>query len=66
MDANIPQCIGKNISLLEVYKLVPSFLRRFEVEFDDEKDDWRLENSWFVAQRNFMCRFRRRERRGSV
>ena len=26
-------CIGKNISLLEVYKLVPSFLRRFEVRF---------------------------------
>lgn len=24
-------CIGKNISLLELYKLVPSFLRRFEV-----------------------------------
>ncbi|KAK5303668.1 hypothetical protein LTR99_005430 [Exophiala xenobiotica] len=24
-------CIGKNISLLEMYKLVPSFLRRFEV-----------------------------------
>ena len=24
-------CIGKNISLLEVYKAVPSFLRRFEV-----------------------------------
>jgi cytochrome P450 len=26
-------CIGKNISLLEVYKLVPSFLRRFEVRY---------------------------------
>ena len=26
-------CIGKNISLLEMYKLVPSFLRRFEVRF---------------------------------
>lgn len=24
-------CIGRNISLLEIYKLVPSFLRRFEV-----------------------------------
>lgn len=24
-------CIGRNVSLLEVYKLVPSFLRRFEV-----------------------------------
>ena len=38
MNANMIQfgagprtCIGKNISLLEVYKLVPSFLRRFEV-----------------------------------
>lgn len=26
-------CIGKNISLLEIYKLVPSLLRRFEVSF---------------------------------
>lgn len=26
-------CIGKNISLLEIYKLVPCFLRRFEVGF---------------------------------
>lgn len=26
-------CIGKNISLLEIYKLVPSVLRRFEVCF---------------------------------
>lgn len=24
-------CIGRNISLLEIYKLVPTFLRRFEV-----------------------------------
>ena len=26
-------CIGKNISLLEIYKLIPTFLRRFEVCF---------------------------------
>lgn len=26
-------CIGKNISLLEIYKLVPTMLRRFEVSF---------------------------------
>ena len=38
MNANMFQfgagsrtCIGKNISLLEIYKLVPTFLRRFEV-----------------------------------
>lgn len=28
-------CIGKNISLLEIYKVVPSLLRRFEVSFTD-------------------------------
>lgn len=26
-------CIGKNISLLEMYKLIPAFLRRFEVSY---------------------------------
>jgi cytochrome P450 len=53
-------CIGKNISLLEIYKLVPSFLRRFEVEFADANQDWKLHNAWFVAQRNFVVRFRER------
>ena len=30
-------CIGKNISLLEVYKLVPLLLNRFEVSGQEEK-----------------------------
>ncbi|ETN38114.1 uncharacterized protein HMPREF1541_07738 [Cyphellophora europaea CBS 101466] len=51
-------CIGKNISLLEIYKLVPSFLRRFEVEFADPSQDWKLHNAWFVAQRNFNVKFK--------
>ena len=37
-------CIGKNISLLEVYKLVPSFLRRFNIAFADPGQDWKLHN----------------------
>ncbi|KAG9776578.1 benzoate 4-monooxygenase cytochrome-like protein P450, partial [Aureobasidium melanogenum] len=37
-------CIGKNISLLEMYKLIPAFLRRFEVQFDDPSRDWKLHN----------------------
>lgn len=32
-------CIGKNISLLEIYKLVPSMLRRFEVRLSFQS--WR-------------------------
>ncbi|KAK1779694.1 cytochrome P450 [Copromyces sp. CBS 386.78] len=54
-------CIGKNISLLEIYKLVPSLLRRFEIEFDDPNREWEIVNAWFVKQNNFITRFKVRE-----
>ncbi|KAK4444691.1 hypothetical protein QBC34DRAFT_181791 [Podospora aff. communis PSN243] len=54
-------CIGKNISLLEIYKLVPSMLRRFEIEFDDPSQEWEIVNAWFVKQNNFTTRFKLRE-----
>ncbi|KAF1918980.1 pisatin demethylase [Ampelomyces quisqualis] len=50
-------CIGKNISLLEMYKLVPSFLRRFDVRLEHPARDWTTHNAWFVAQRGFVVRF---------
>ncbi|ROW03625.1 hypothetical protein VPNG_07148 [Cytospora leucostoma] len=50
-------CIGKNISLLEIYKLVPSLLRRFEMGFQDPSKDWKLCNSWFVKQSDFWTTF---------
>lgn len=33
-------CIGKNLSLMEIYKLVPSFLRRFEVSFVSPQEEF--------------------------
>ncbi|KAK3291378.1 cytochrome P450-like protein [Chaetomium fimeti] len=50
-------CIGKNISLLEIYKLVPSMLRRFDIRFDDPDSEWETVNAWFVKQNNFVTRF---------
>ncbi|KAB5566900.1 cytochrome P450 [Coniochaeta sp. 2T2.1] len=54
-------CIGKNISLLEVYKLVPSMFRRFEIQFQDPRQEWELVNSWFVKQKNFTTVFKMRD-----
>ncbi|KPM37968.1 hypothetical protein AK830_g8610 [Neonectria ditissima] len=54
-------CIGKNISLLELYKLVPTILRTFEVELADPESSWELQNSWFVRQKGFNVRLRERE-----
>ncbi|GAB1315668.1 Cytochrome P450 monooxygenase andK [Madurella fahalii] len=54
-------CIGKNISLLEIYKLVPSMLRRFEITFDNPDSEWEIVNAWFVKQNNFVTRFKLRD-----
>lgn len=43
-------CIGKNISLLEMYKLVPTFLRNFEVSMAEKDGEWSTKNAWFVTQ----------------
>jgi len=51
-------CIGKNISLLEIYKLVPTFLRNFDIEMDCQ--DWKTRNAWFVRQRDFFTTFKPR------
>ncbi|KAL5601017.1 hypothetical protein BROUX41_005848 [Berkeleyomyces rouxiae] len=54
-------CIGKNISLLEIYKLVPSMLRRFDITLAHPDQDWKLINAWFVKQENFRVFFKKRE-----
>ena len=57
-------CIGKNISLLEVYKLIPNFLTRFNVELEDPKKEWKLHNAWFVKQLDFNVKFSERSQAG--
>ncbi|KAI9840563.1 MAG: hypothetical protein M1837_001543 [Sclerophora amabilis] len=59
-------CIGKNISLLEIYKLVPSFLLRFEVDLVNPEKEWKLHNAWFVKQLNFNTTFEPRSSAPSI
>ncbi|KAN0119335.1 cytochrome P450 [Hyaloscypha variabilis] len=51
-------CLGKNISLLELNKLIPQLLRRFDLVLDDElsKQEWKTLNRWFVKPQNFKGR----------
>lgn len=48
-------CIGKNLSLLEMSKLIPQVVRRFDFVLDDEvkNKEWRSVNRWFVKPENF-------------
>ncbi|KAF6218600.1 hypothetical protein HO133_005951 [Letharia lupina] len=55
-------CIGKNISYLEVYKLIPSLLRTYEIAFAEPGcPGWRVENRWFVNQTGLNVRLKRRD-----
>ncbi|KAL3469692.1 hypothetical protein BJX99DRAFT_251778 [Aspergillus californicus] len=54
-------CIGKNISLMEIYKLIPSFLRRFDVQLAYPDQEWELWNAWFAVDRTGPVKTRSRE-----
>lgn len=48
-------CIGKNISLLEMNKLIPVLVRDFDFELsqDNKVDGWKTRTRWFVKPRDF-------------
>ncbi|KEF56776.1 uncharacterized protein A1O9_06966 [Exophiala aquamarina CBS 119918] len=54
-------CIGKNISLLEISKLVPEFVRRFDFELQSPDQPLNTHNAWFVKQTNFFVKVAKRK-----
>ena len=44
-------CVGKNISLMEMQKLVPQLLRYFDFQLADPDAEWTTLNRWFNSQR---------------
>ncbi|KAH6698502.1 pisatin demethylase [Leptodontidium sp. MPI-SDFR-AT-0119] len=53
-------CLGKNISLLEMHKLVPALLRRYKFYFAREDTEWNIHNAWFIRQTGFEVRIKSR------
>ncbi|KAJ5745727.1 cytochrome protein [Penicillium odoratum] len=47
-------CIGKNISLLEISKLIPQLYRRFDFISAEPGAEWETSTHWFVKQK-FIC-----------
>jgi cytochrome P450 len=44
-------CVGKNISLMEMQKLVPQLMRYFEFSLVDQEREWVTLNRWFNTQK---------------
>ncbi|QGI65311.1 hypothetical protein CEK26_009260 [Fusarium fujikuroi] len=54
-------CIGKNISLMEMGKLIPQLFRHFDIEWASEQSEWHLHAAWFWKQSELFVRLKRRQ-----
>ncbi|EEU44006.1 uncharacterized protein NECHADRAFT_89570 [Fusarium vanettenii 77-13-4] len=48
-------CLGKNISLMEMSKLLPELLRHFDFELVHPEEPWTVSNFWFAKQDDMDC-----------
>ncbi|KAF4992377.1 hypothetical protein FDECE_13733 [Fusarium decemcellulare] len=53
-------CLGKNISLMEMSKLIPELLRHFDLELVNPHVPWTVSNFWFAKQGDMDCYVMRR------
>jgi cytochrome P450 len=53
-------CIGKNVSMLEMSKLIPQLVRQFDFELEKPDTPWKTANYWFVKQFDFNVRVKER------
>ncbi|KAL4878833.1 cytochrome P450 [Aspergillus karnatakaensis] len=54
-------CMGKNISLIEMHKIIPQLLRDFTIRLHSPKEEWKTKNAWFVQQEGLICDLERRK-----
>ncbi|TPX07530.1 uncharacterized protein E0L32_002133 [Thyridium curvatum] len=53
-------CIGKNISLCEMYKMIPQLLRSYHLELAEPDQQWSCHNYWFHKPSNVRTRIKAR------
>lgn len=54
-------CLGKNIAMLELTKLVPALLLRYDFSLAEPEKSWRVINSWVVRQEGLEVLLKRRD-----
>jgi cytochrome P450 len=53
-------CLGKNIAMLELHKIVSALLLRYDFQMVNPGMEWKLKNSWVISQKGLdMFVFRR-------
>lgn len=58
-------CLGKNIAMLEICKVVVAVLLRFQLELVDGGKGWRVENKWVLDQKGLDVKIKERQKQSS-
>ncbi|KAK0649763.1 cytochrome P450 [Cercophora newfieldiana] len=53
-------CLGRNLSLMEVWKVVPTLIATFDIALENPNEVWWTCSRWFCRNRGLSCRLRRR------
>ena len=53
--------MGKNISLMEMNKLIAELMLRFDIEMAEKDAEWTVYNDWFVKQEGFRVKVSKRQ-----
>ena len=53
-------CLGRNLSLMEVWKVVPTLIATFDIELVDSQETWETWSRWFYRNRGVVCRLKPR------
>lgn len=53
-------CLGRNLSLMEVWKVVPTLIATFDIELVDKNEEWWTCSRWFYRNRGVVCRLKPR------
>ncbi|MCJ1393736.1 hypothetical protein MMC18_006612 [Xylographa bjoerkii] len=53
-------CYGSNFSHLIIYKLIASILLAYDIQLANPNAKWRSEGRWFVVQKDFNVKLRKR------
>ncbi|RDL29798.1 uncharacterized protein BP5553_10663 [Venustampulla echinocandica] len=54
-------CIGKDISIMEMYKTMATLFKNYEMNLVDPEKEWHVQNSWFVRQTGINVKVQRRK-----
>jgi len=53
-------CVGKNLALVETYKYIAAFVRKFDAELVRPEQPWKTKSQWFSFQKDFEIRLSER------